>query len=557
MPKGMQRKNDDLREDEDDKRPTRNANQRKLLLPEFRNLPLARITTPLRIKDQPMKSTTLLLVSLFLANASSAATRNAAEKPNVIVIYTDDHGYADLGCMGIMKDVKTPNIDTLAATGVRMTSGYVTAPQCGPSRCGLISGQYQQRFGMEANGDLKGDVLKRFQSSKTLPMRLKEAGYATGMAGKSHLGSNDSGELTKLGFDKVLFKHSDAAGHWNMDLTGKDIPPQVQPKGGTYHLELVADFACTFINRFKDQPFFFYAAFRGPHVPLDAPKKYTNRFPGPMPEERRKALGSLSCIDDGVGKILATLRENKIEENTLIFVIADNGAPLKRMPYQLIDSGNGLKLLDPKTPSNWPSWDGSMNTPMNGEKGMLTEGGIRLPFLVRWKGNIPPGQVYANPVITLDVAATANALAGRPDDSALDGVNLIPFLTGKNPGRPHETLYWRWSSQFAIRKGDWKYLASGDRQYLFNLAEDAAEKMNLIADSKELAKTLRTELETWSKGLIPAGLVPDEMTTASRGHFDYYLDGKNETVSPAETTGKEGERKNKRRKKAATAEGDE
>ncbi len=453
--------------------------------------------------------------------------------------------------MGIMKDVNTPNIDSLAATGVRMTSGYVSAPQCGPSRCGLISGQYQQRFGMEANGYLIGDVLKRFQALKTLPERLKEAGYVTGMAGKSHLGSDDSGELTKLGFDKVFWKHSDAAGSWNMDLTGKDIPPQVQPKGG-YHLELIADFACTFINRFKDQPFFFYLAFCGPHVPLDAPKKYTDRFPGPMPTERRKALGAISCIDDGIGKVMATLRKNGLEEITLVFIISDNGAPLKKMPHEFVTSADGLKTLKANTPSGWNSWDGSLNDPMNGEKGMLTEGGIRTPFIVHWKGTIPGGQVYSNAVISLDVAATANVLAGLPADPALDGVNLMPYLTGKNQGAPHDQLFWRWVGQYAVRQGDWKYLTGGDRQYLFNLATDPEEKHNLLAQNPKLAHELRGQLKKWSEGLLPPGLGA-ELGTAGRGYFDYYLDGKIKPASaPKDSASDAGKKKGRKSKTADT-----
>ena len=200
-----------------------------------------------------VKSSLVLILGLFTAAPVDAA---AQSKPNIIVIFTDDLGYADLGCQGVLRDVKTPTIDGLAAAGVRMTAGYVTAPQCGPSRAGLISGQYQNRFGMERNGDFetKAEVLNRFRTLKTLPKGLKEAGYITGMAGKSHLGSDDSAELVKLGFDKAFFKHSNAPGHWNMNLTGKDIVPRVQT-GVAYHLEQIATFACTFIERFKDQPF--------------------------------------------------------------------------------------------------------------------------------------------------------------------------------------------------------------------------------------------------------------------------------------------------------------
>ncbi len=466
-----------------------------------------------------MKKTTLILAATCLVGGALAASGKMASKPNVIVIFTDDHGYSDLGCQGIMKDVKTPNIDALAANGARMTAGYVTAPQCSPSRCGLISGQYQGRFGMDGNGSwgTVPGLSERFFKLNNLPRRMKSAGYATGMAGKSHLGSDDSGKLTELGFDKVFFKHSDAAGHWNMNLEGKDIEPQVQPKLSGYHLELITTFACSFIERFKNQPFFFYVAYRAPHVPLDAPKKYLDRFPGPMPESRRKALGSIAAVDDGVGRIVETLRKNGLEENTLVFVIGDNGAP--------------LKITKPDTGSGW---DGSLNDPMNGEKGMLSEGGIRTPFVVSWKGTIPGGQAYPNPVISLDVAATANALAGLPNDPALDGVNLIPFLTGKDSGRPHETLYWRWEGQYAIRKGDWKLLFSGDRQYLYNLATDVEEKHNLFSQQPELARTLRADLENWAKGLIPSGVVAAPLTKAAEKYFDYYLDGKTAVASASD-----------------------
>jgi arylsulfatase A-like enzyme len=475
----------------------------------------------------------LLLAPLALSRDSDDLRQL---KPNIILIYTDDHGYSDLGCMGIMQDVKTPNIDSLATQGVRMTSGYVTAPQCSPSRCGLISGQYQGKFGMDHNGMLESDpaLLARFRSLNHLPKRMKQAGYVTGMAGKSHLGSNDCAELTMIGFDKAFFKHSNSSGHWNMDLSGKDLEPQVQ-NGGGYHLEMLADFACTFINRFKDQPFFFYLALRAPHVPLDAPQRYLDRFPGPMPSERRKALGAIACIDDGVGKIMHTLRQCGVDENTLIFLIADNGAPLKMMPQEFVTGSNGLKRLKPDTPDGWRSWDGSLNTPLNGEKGMLTEGGIRVPFIVHWKGTIPGGQVYSKPVISLDVAATANAIAGLPKDPTLDGVNLMPFLTGKDSRSPHDVLYWRWSGQYAIRKGDWKYLMSGDRQYLFNITNDTEEQHNLLAKQPELASSLRSQLERWSQTLIPSGLGEQRISAAASNFFDYYLEKLGPSVSPVET----------------------
>ena len=445
-------------------------------------------------------------------------------KPNIIVIFTDDQGYADLSCQGIFDDLKTPHIDALAKGGVRMTDGYVTAPQCVPSRGGLLSGQYQNKLGLETNRDGRAGGLAGFNKALTIAERLKQAGYVTGMAGKWHLGAKDS--IGDHGFDKFFSKNTNKGGYWNMNLQGQDIAPSDQ-KGTGYHLDMISSFAVSFIKRFKDQPFFFYLPYRAPHVPLDPPPEYLKRFPGKMPERRRKALAMISAVDDGVGRIMDTLRDHGLEDNTLIFFISDNGAP--------------LKIHKKDAPGGGPGWDGSLNDPMNGEKGMLTEGGIRMPFVVYWKGVIPGGQMYSHPVISLDVAATANALAKLPDDPVLDGVNLIPYLTGKNKSVPHERLYWRWAGQAAIRKGNWKYLIGGDREYLFDLARDKEEKNNLLQEHQELAHQLRTDLETWSRSLQPPGL-PAKNTPAGDRYFDWYLDGKR---TAPETT--EENRSNRRR----------
>jgi len=313
-----------------------------------------------------------------------------------------------------------------------------------------------------------------------------------------------------------------------MNLKGQDVAPSIQ-KDKEYHVDMISSFASSFIKRFKDQPFFFYLACRAPHVPLDPTPKYLKRFPGKMPERRRKALAMISAVDDGVGQIMNTLRDQGLEDNTLIFFISDNGAPLKI--HKKDAPGGGL------------GWDGSLNDPMNGEKGMLTEGGIRTPFVVYWKGVIPGGQTYSNPVISLDVAATANALAKLPDDPVLDGVNLIPYLTGKNKSVPHERLYWRWSGQAAIRKGNWKYLIGGKREYLFDLASDKEEKNNLLQENQELARQLRSDLETWSQSLQPPGL-PAKNTSAGNRYFDWYLDAKRAAPETAEEN-----RTNRRRAK--------
>lgn len=434
-----------------------------------------------------------------------------ANKPNIIVIFTDDHGWPDIGAAGVYADLKTPHIDALAADGVRATQGYVTAPQCVPSRAGLLTGRSQNRFGLESNVE----VLTGFDAQVTMADRLKKAGYATGMAGKWHLGP--SAEITRHGFDEVYFKNSNGPGWSNVDLEGNDRSPGPIQTGG-YHLDVCALAACAFIERHKDEPFFFYGAFRGPHVPLDAPKKYLERFPGEMPERRRQALAMLAAIDDGVGRIRATLKSCQLEQNTLIFLMGDNGAPLK------------IHKLD--APGGGPGWDGSLNAPMNGEKGMLSEGGIRVPYLVAWPGTIPGKQVYTHPVSSLDVAATAVSIAGLPLDDALDGVNLIPFLSGKEAGTPHELLTWRWIAQSAIREGKWKLLVGGDRQYLYDLESDPGESNNLLSTQPEVAERLHARLTSWSAELQPPGLNGKMAETWGR-YFDHYLEGKLQALPKA------------------------
>lgn len=463
-----------------------------------------------------MKKRILILViaGICITSCYSQTIQTADKKPNIIIIFTDDHGYSDLSCQGVYDDVKTPNIDKLAESGVRMKSGYVTAPQCVPSRAGLISGQYQNRFGLESNNNYR-DVaaMRKFDQLQTIPERLQKVGYITGMAGKWHLGSNKSDKISQHGFDKAFFKHSNVPGHWNMNLDGKDMVPQVQ-NGGGYHLDLISSFACSFIERYKEQPFFFYLAYRAPHVPLDAPQKYLDRFPGEMPERRRQALAMLSAVDDGVGKIVETLKENGLEENTIIFIMGDNGAPLK------------IHKLD--APGGGPGWDGSLNDPMNGEKGMLTEGGVRIPYVVNWKGKIPGGQVYSQPVISLDAGATALAIAGLPHDPELDGVNLVPYLTGEKDGVPHEALYWRWIAQSAIRKGNWKYLRCNNREYLFDIEKDFEEKNDLLAEHPEIAKELHEDLKSWCATLDPPGIssvASKKMSRVASKYFDYYIEG--------------------------------
>lgn len=446
------------------------------------------------------------LLSLIIVTISFVSfSLTAAEKPNIILIFTDDHGWPDIGAAGIYDDLKTPHLDQLAADGVRCTNGYVTAPQCVPSRGGLLAGRDQSRFGLETNGN----SLDGFNAEETIAERLQTVGYQTGQIGKWHLGPSQ--EIADHGFDEVFAKNSARPAFATYGLDGSDREPGMDATK-MYHLDACSAAATAFIDRHGDTPFFLYLAYRAPHVPLDAPDKYLKRFPGEMPERRRQALAMISAMDDGVGAIRKKLEEKNLTEKTLIFFIGDNGAPLK------------IHKID--APGGGPGWDGSLNKPMNGEKGMLSEGGIRVPFVAAWPGRIPGGQVYDEPVISLDVAATAAALSGLGEVEIFDGVNLVPYFSGEKAGSPHERLFWRWSTQSAIREGKWKLLRGGSREYLFDLEADPGEKTNRIAEHPAIAGRLRNHLKGWTDELNPPGFLGDQLTEVWDRYFDFYLDGK-------------------------------
>lgn len=493
----------------------------------------------------------LCFLSMLLACGAyaKALTEALATKPNIIFILTDDHGYADLGCQGIVDDVKTPFIDELAAGGARMTHGYSTAPQCSPSRAGLMTGRYQTRFNFESNAD--GPL--PFDET-TVATYLKDAGYITCHTGKWHLQpthQNGRWVLGQMGMDvssmspdeihrelrkiprkeinqivgpsvgKYMpyqrgFIYSKENNFTNIGYDGKPMPRTLIAGDGVYHLDGNNLVAANFIREHAgEEPFFLYVAHTAPHVPLDVTEKYLERFPrelvGDMPERRRRALAMISCMDDGVGMILSALREKGIEENTLIFFMSDNGAP--------------YKMYKEDKPGVGPGWDGSLNDPWLGEKGSVMEGALHLPYLVYWKGTIPAGQVYEEPVITLDATATALELAGVTPAKPLDGVNLMPYLTGSREGAPHEALYWRWGGQVAVRAGDWKYLelGAGKGEFLFNITTEEHEANNLIENYPERAERLKQKLHVWLDEQVPAGLNRGPSGQAI-DYYNFFLD---------------------------------
>ena len=449
---------------------------------------------------------TRLLSQLIMASALTGSTALATEKPNIIVFYTDDHGHADLSCQGVVDDIRTPHVDELASSGVRARHGYSTAPQCVPSRAGLLIGKFQSRFGVEANGyDLAG-----FNRELTIAERLQDAGYATAQFGKWHLGTTP--KIVEHGFQHVFAQNAGRPFSANITLDGVDremsnLPPEL------YHIDGCSRAATSIVSRYKNAPFFLYVAYRAPHVPLDAPRKYLDRFPGEMPERRRQALAMLSAVDDGVGLIMETLKKHDLTEKTLVFYIGDNGAPLKIHKHDALGGG--------------PGWDGSLNDPLNGEKGMLAEGGMHVPFVVSWPGTIPSGQVYDHPITALDVAATvAEVCQLKTKRGDMDGVNLIPYLTGALQSPPHQRLMWRWLSQTAIREGDWKLLRGAGREYLFNLGSDLPERRNLLTKHPDIANRLRAHLSSWTNQLSPPGMTVGGNSLAATSYYDYYMDGK-------------------------------
>ncbi len=431
-----------------------------------------------------------------------SASQAAARKPNILLIVADDLGYGELGCQG-NPEIPTPHIDSLARNGVRFTAGYVTAPVCSPSRAGLLTGRYQTRFGHELNAiglQNREPHVGLPLTEQTLAERMKSAGYATGAIGKWHLGGSARFHPQKRGFEEFFgFLHE---GHFYVPPPYSGVTSHLRGNEPTYDAEnpilrgveairekeyLTEAFtreARSFIARYQERPFFLYLAYNSVHSPMQAAQKYLNRFDRIQDHHRRVFAAMLSAMDDGVGSVLAELRERKLEEGTLIFFLSDNGGPTEELT--------------------------SSNRPLRSGKGRLWEGGIRVPFLAQWKEHLPAAQIYEDPVISLDIFATALAAAGvKPAGAKLDGVDLLPYLLRRSQGRPHETLFWRYGRSLALRLGNWKLLrqtergVQGESFQLFDLASDIGETTNLASQRPELARELRVVLEDWSAQMTP------------------------------------------------------
>jgi arylsulfatase A-like enzyme len=432
----------------------------------------------------------LLFCVACLALVVPAPASAQARKPNVIVFLSDDVGYGEYGFQG-NPEIPTPNIDSIAKNGVRFTQGYVSGPYCSPTRAGLMTGRYQTRFGHEFNGG-GGAGGKGFGlplTEKTIADRLKALGYATCAVGKWHLGGPPEYLPMKRGFDEFYGTVANTPFFDPPNFVDSRVSPDIKPvkDDNFYTTDAYAERAVDWIGKNKDKPFFLYLPFNAQHAPLQATQKYLDRFPKIQDKNRRIFAAMMSAKDDAVGRVLAKVKEIGQEENTLVFFFSDNGGPTKQTT-----SGNG---------------------PLRGFKATTLEGGVRVPFCAQWKGKIPAGQVFDHPIIQLDILPTAVVAAGGPIDAAwkLDGVDLMPYLTGKKTGQPHEVLYWRFGDQWAIRKGDWKLVASridGKEPKLFNLKEDVGEAKDQTAARPEKVKELLADWQTWNAEQKPPLWVP-------------------------------------------------
>jgi arylsulfatase A-like enzyme len=417
------------------------------------------------------------ILSVFFLVGCHTLIATAVDKPNVIVFYADDLGWGECGCYGC-KDIPTPHIDALAKAGVKFTNGYVAATYCSPSRAGLMTGRYPTRFGHEFNS-VASDSSGLSLQETTIANRLKALDYATICIGKWHLGAGLDYRPTKRGFDEFFGTLANTAYFHPAKFVDSRVSNEAKrvESDGFYTTDAFADRAIDWIETNKQKPKFIYLPFNAQHGPLEAPQKYLDRFPNINDEKRKLFAAMMSAMDDAIGRVVEKVRAVGQESNTLYFFIADNGGPTESTTSQ--------------------------NGGLRGFKMTTFEGGPRVPFIAQWKGKLPAGMTYDYPVLNLDVLPTAVVAAGGQVDSSwkLDGVDLVPYLTGLNKSRPHETLYWRYTPQWGIRHGDWKLVVSkggNGKPELYDLAKDFAETKDLANSQPERVKELQSLYDAWN-----------------------------------------------------------
>ncbi len=434
-----------------------------------------------------MRQTVSCVCLLTLSVSVPWQIASAAAQPNILLIVSDDQGYADVGFQGC-EDIPTPHLDRLAREGVHCTSGYVSHPFCSPTRAGLMTGRYQHRFGHQHNpfydpaDHREGLPL----TEKLLPEFLGNAGYTTGWIGKWHLGAAPEFRPENRGFAETF--GFIGGGHkflnWEVRIGNEYTVPierNGQPVEVTEHLTtLFGAEAAAFVERHRGEPWFLYLAFNAPHTPHEPTPERLARFASIEDPVRRNYAAQVSLLDDAIGETLDALRATGQDRNTLVFFFSDNGGPITK--------------------------NGSRNDPLRGAKGDVYEGGVRVPFVVKWAAGLPAGRTYDSPVSSLDVFATALAVAEAemPSDRKYDSVNLIPYLSGEKTGAPHDILFWRSGPNRAVRQGDSKLVEAGPKQRaLYNLPSDISEKADVLGKHPADAGHLTSALDTWDQEMVP------------------------------------------------------
>ena len=456
-------------------------------------------TAPFFLECRMIRVLTVFLAAVLWATTASAQSGVPSARPNVVLIIMDDVGYGDYGSYGA-PDIKTPNIDRLARDGVRFTDFYA-APSCSPTRVALITGRYQQRQAIEVplgNAPAGGRGLPA--NGRTLPQLVKNAGYATGLIGKWHLGYLPEFHPNTHGFDYFFgflsglidyYQHTGPDG--NHDLYENREPAHVEG----YSTDILTDRAIRFIETHgrpaqqsgQGGPFFLEVAYNAAHWPFQVPDKPSvapgrGRFVQPQEEStstRADYTAILERADQGVGRILATLDKLGLARNTLVIFTNDNG-------------GEWL----------------SRNAPLFHRKETLWEGGIRVPLIMRWPAQIPSGRTERQVGMVFDLTATILAAAGVtvPPEARLEGINLLPIVTGKSPA-VERTLFWRAVStvrnQRAVRQGDWKLMVEAGKPFVFNLRTDPGERIDLAKDRPDIARKLFPLIAEWEKDVDAEG----------------------------------------------------
>ena len=437
----------------------------------------------------------------------------AQRKPNIIVILADDLGYGELGCYG-NKDAITPNLDAMAKAGIRFTSGYVTCPVCSPTRAGLLTGKYQQRFGHENNISQSWEVehvelMGLPVGEKTIADRMKAAGYATAVVGKWHQGAHANFHPQARGFDEFFGFLEGGRAYLSDDDPG-NFYYVAKPPFKTIHFkenghapiyrgrEVVAEKeyltdaftreAIRFVDANREHSFFLYLAYNAVHSPITPCARWYDKFKHIENPVRRTLASMTAAMDENIGKLRDHLRQTGLAEHTLLIFLSDNGG----------SPGPFYKQKDPGAVNY------SLNTPLRGYKGECWEGGIRIPYIVEWPGRIKGGITNDQPVSSLDILPTALALAGAPPAELSDGVNIMPLLDGQRPDAPHEKLFWRFWIFKVARKGSLKLVKQRDRpDELYDLATDMCETRNLAAERPDVVADLNRELAAWESQMIP------------------------------------------------------